>query len=824
MSRRRRTPKHKPIRATQKLKIELQALISYACYDHQDVLLSGKSMRQEDMRNRMYNLYMPAANKGNSDRLSIVEMFLKGKGRFKGLYEYFAKSNSASGSQHSKRVIPELFHNVRNTVYVVGESITLSLLTSKSFSEKRDLKPQRIFDHAKEVEANCKKALALCQGSGSPYKDFNGTFPFPSGKYWEDYIEWLRVEFYKKYEIDGADDNNIIDDDEKIETPIRINSDEESNDNVSGSKSVGNDGSRNTDDNDSTSKYTNRKSCTTEELLNEEDEDSDELPEETYFRGFFAFALWGFIPPPGFEDYKSVGMLQNLSIRESKKMNRLTCKKEEAERNELDAKLDRRGELKSDGKEKTITELLVVGRLENHLQQSYQVQSDNMKFRMAFLDGYMRELRDEFNMWDISEVEERKRIKTKLQQLRKEKGDCFEMWQIMSNREEERRAAVGDAWMDNIKGLDSKPSGDNSVKLEELTKTPTKPKGNNSAQNTPASTGRKNRTPASASISRKVLPEKEQLLPQEIMFSNEKEDSDSHDSILDVKYKPAKKAKAAEIVNVDEDVETSDSDENRNGGDDKEQSSPQKSIIEIITPTKEESVIIEKHNEEQIDAVGTNNEEKHCVADVSLSSMLGSKSADEQELNSFMNSIKKDDEKKQTIEGNKPKQNLNTTKDSIVDKDNLDEKEPSNEDHVLNDNNDNTTNNSEGHVPVNISDNTVKKNSKDKDNSKEKADEQNPEEGHDGNAVESPVKSNSNNRKTVKSNSNKRKSTATSSGVIKKRVVRKVTKSTKSSTNKSNVLPNSKTFQSPYNKGKKISPMKTRTGPVGKSSRRRHQK
>mmetsp|Transcript_257 Transcript_257/g.256 ORF Transcript_257/g.256 Transcript_257/m.256 type:complete len:81 (+) Transcript_257:362-604(+) len=34
--------------------------------------------------------------------------------------------------------------------------------------------------------------------------------------------------------------------------------------------------------------------------------DDIDIPDGEYFRGFFAFAIWGYIPPPDVEEYKSI--------------------------------------------------------------------------------------------------------------------------------------------------------------------------------------------------------------------------------------------------------------------------------------------------------------------------------------------------------------------------------------------------------------------------------------------------------------------------------------------------------------------------------------
>ena len=188
------------------------------------------------------------------------------------------------------------------------------------------------------------------------------------------------------------------------------------------------------------------------------------------------------------------------------------------------------------------------------------------------------------------------------------------------------------------------------------------------------------------------------------------------------------------------------------------------------------------------------NEDKDCVADVSLGTILGSKSADEHELNNFMNKFKKDNDNKDNGEETETTQKLNTTKGSTVDKDEADEKDNSNDDRAKDNNVNNNTKQSQVKVQNTVSDDAMKNKRKQKD------DKNKTDEGHDGDAVTHPVQSENKKRKTT--------------GVIKKRVIRKKV-TTKSGNNNSNRLGGNK-FQSPY-RNKEISPMKTRTGTVGRT-------
>ena len=61
---------------------------------------------------------------------------------------------------------------------------------------------------------------------------------------------------------------------------------------------------------------------------------------------------------------------------DKKKLGRAATKKEEAERKAEDAMLDRRGDLSYQSHEKTITDILVKGRVETQNQQSFHVPNE----------------------------------------------------------------------------------------------------------------------------------------------------------------------------------------------------------------------------------------------------------------------------------------------------------------------------------------------------------------------------------------------------------------------------------------------------------------
>ena len=128
------------------------------------------------------------------------------------------------------------------------------LLTRKNLSTYTNVTDLTLFCHAKEVETNCKKALAIRPGDNSLYK--NGTFP--SGKNWYDYIEW--VELQMNWEGDDDWINNAHDD--------NVDSDVD-----------GEEADTETDTSDAV------------EVDDEQQLQENSTKSDLYFRGFFSFAL-----------------------------------------------------------------------------------------------------------------------------------------------------------------------------------------------------------------------------------------------------------------------------------------------------------------------------------------------------------------------------------------------------------------------------------------------------------------------------------------------------------------------------------------------------
>ena len=161
---------------SKRLQTEFQSLIAFACYDSDAVLKAGKSAKRSTLITKIEQMYMPS-NIRYSDHVSYIELFLEGKGRFKHLFVEKSTSGIAT------LMIPDFLHcNSGQELVVRDGCIDKSLLTRKNLSNPVDIQPMTLYRHAKEVEMNCKKALAICVGEDSSYLNLNGTFP--SGTNW----------------------------------------------------------------------------------------------------------------------------------------------------------------------------------------------------------------------------------------------------------------------------------------------------------------------------------------------------------------------------------------------------------------------------------------------------------------------------------------------------------------------------------------------------------------------------------------------------------------------------------------------------------------
>ena len=397
---------------SKRLQTELQSLVAFACYDSKEILQCGKSAKRKTIVDRLLNMYMPSTNP-NNDRASHVEQFLDGYGKFKHLFveKVF---NSCSGGETDpgsapRRVLmlPEYFHCMKGKeILVEDDCISKSLLTRKNLTNIVDIRGDTLYRAAKEVEANCRKALSLCLAENSPYRTFNGTFP--SGTNWEDYLLWLRKEMRAL----------------TAKAPVTDLEDDKEEDSI-------------IDDNGSNSNVVDPP---------ESDED--------YFKGYFAFALWGYIPPEGGEKYKSslIATVCDTASKPGKKNSRVTVKEEESEEKEYVRRLEARGQSKASSRESErmleLTSLMVNGRRELSKMQLYQCKINNMEFQLKFTTSRIKEIKEEIRELkdeagsDDDIDDELKELKSELKSCKESRNSLYTSWKALSDEEVARRTQL----------------------------------------------------------------------------------------------------------------------------------------------------------------------------------------------------------------------------------------------------------------------------------------------------------------------------------------------------------------------------------------------
>ena len=297
-SKKKKVTKRKKYPFTKKFQTELQSLVAYGVYDSEEILGAGSSSNVSTLVERLRELYFPPNNPAD-ERVSHVENRLERNGKYLHLFEE---------GDNGKPTINEKLHRSKGKEIYVGKGcIDLSMLTRKNLTNMADISVETLWRHAKEVEKNAKKALSLCVSEDSPYRDYNGTFP--SGHNWDSYIEWVRQEMYSLLEteleedsddpdgipstVSGEDDGADVEDTGNDETNKAANDvNEGEKDNTDGASKIADGISK--DDENADPTYI--------------DIDDDEVPDDWYFKGFLVFALWGFIPAPGGEKYKSILM------------------------------------------------------------------------------------------------------------------------------------------------------------------------------------------------------------------------------------------------------------------------------------------------------------------------------------------------------------------------------------------------------------------------------------------------------------------------------------------------------------------------------------
>ena len=426
--------KRKKFPFTKRFQTKLQSLVAYSAYDTEELSGAGSSLNVMTLIDLMKVLYFPPTNK-KDDRVSHVERLLERNGKYKHLFEEGEKGLPT---------IHEKFHRMEGKEIYIGDGcIDLSMLTRKNLTNMVDVSGETLWRHAKDVEKNCKKALSLCQSDECPYKDYNGTFQ--SGHNWDQYLEWVRVEMYNLLETE-IDEISLDPDD--IPSTVDGDVEEEEDDGLNAEK--------NKEEAIELEKEgpENKESIGTKESDKDKEDNSycelvkDAVPHDWYFKGYLAFALWGFIPAPGGEAYKSL-LMQGVMKGETKGGTRKEICLLKKERSDADRLLDKRGETAANvdsSTDKQLSDLLLRGRFEAQAQKIYETKVQKLEYQMHFQSEKMKDYKEEIGFLDPSEKEERKELRDKWKQCSKEKDKLYLEWKQLTETESLRREGVEMQW------------------------------------------------------------------------------------------------------------------------------------------------------------------------------------------------------------------------------------------------------------------------------------------------------------------------------------------------------------------------------------------
>ena len=151
------------------------------------------------------------------------------------------------------------------------------------------------------------------------YKDFKGTYP--SGTNYFDYLDWIRKKMHvaMKKENDGDvkfDDEKYLDAIPETESSEDDGSNQgnDEEEKTRRTKPGKNKNKKRVDDDDESFEVDSDDDTESEQSYDSQNVDDVDIDPGEYFKGFFAFALWGYIPAPGGEEYKSTIMQKQRNL------------------------------------------------------------------------------------------------------------------------------------------------------------------------------------------------------------------------------------------------------------------------------------------------------------------------------------------------------------------------------------------------------------------------------------------------------------------------------------------------------------------------------
>jgi len=334
----------------QPLMKELQRLVSFRCYN--DVHGSGNSRKTVDLHDvcsikchGQIHLTQPSQEE---DHVAYSDQIIKGLSMFETLFR--TEQDLANGEE--VLVMKEIYSCLPTRRIIVSDKrseqgINKAVIASKSLSNPANITGRNIWDNGKVVERNGKKALALIEQS--EYKKCLKDEQMPSGKVCEDYLLFLRRAMYKELKSE------------------EVNVEEEEEEDINN-----------------------------EEVTDDED-DEDSMPATHFFPGRLAFALWGGIMPPGFDDECKAHVFFSVSqSKEKKKDGRNALRKAQAEEDDK----SRQSSLASAGRGLSNKDHLFAASIaqQSSFQAVFQASRDR-EARVFFLNERVKQADKDVALW-----------------------------------------------------------------------------------------------------------------------------------------------------------------------------------------------------------------------------------------------------------------------------------------------------------------------------------------------------------------------------------------------------------------------------------------
>jgi hypothetical protein len=190
-----------------KIQKEVQNLILAPAFDE---VYKSKVMSDEDKKTSLYRKYH--GNPLDQDYVSLVDQFLQGVGPFRGLFDQEEVLNNEPGNTgrigSGRLVLKDCLTQDSSKKYVVGIHLTRDVLVSKSLLNKSAFQKVSMWNRAKEVVKEAKKAIAY----GKDVMTAQGALK--SGLQEEDFDSHVLSKMFLHYNATGEDPTNTVEDDD----------------------------------------------------------------------------------------------------------------------------------------------------------------------------------------------------------------------------------------------------------------------------------------------------------------------------------------------------------------------------------------------------------------------------------------------------------------------------------------------------------------------------------------------------------------------------------------------------------------------------------